>query len=85
MAHHETTLDQRAIISLAELESVEYLSNSTKNAESFRLEFKDGQSIAFKLDHGQDTENLKNEWVQNIQDSNELLLENRMPSWQIVE
>lgn len=93
IAHHDTTLDQRSIIQLSELESIKFLTiNQVENIDDledavseFILEFKDGRSIAFRYrEKDLDAEQGRNSWIQSIEESHQILNENQIPDWTIV-
>lgn len=79
VAHHETTMDPRATICLAQLETIEFLpsTESTGDENSFFFQFKDGRSIQFQAPNT----GIRNEWIQAIEESHQILKSNSLPPW----
>ena len=82
-----STLDQRFVIQLAELENVDYLlndGNSQLGPTDFVLEFRDGRCLYFRVGESRDDELERDEWIQRIEESHDILQNNPIPAWTIV-
>ncbi|KAJ3308112.1 Bud site selection protein bud4, partial [Boothiomyces sp. JEL0838] len=71
---HETTLEEKVKICLGQLEAIKF--NDKDNA--FSLEFRDGQIIKFQC---RDEMERKHEWIEAIEDSQNILADNPLPAW----
>jgi hypothetical protein len=86
IAHHESTLEQRFEIQLRELERVQYFfdQESELRDTDFVLRFKDGRSISLRIQENPENCSERNDWIQKIEESREILQKNPIPAWTIV-
>ncbi|KAJ3268733.1 Bud site selection protein bud4 [Terramyces sp. JEL0728] len=74
IGYHETTLDVKTKICLGQLEAIKF----NDRDDFFSLEFRDGEIIKFQCSEDR---LVKHEWIEAIEDSQNILADNPLPAW----